>query len=260
MRDLELGRVVRNLRRRLGWRQADCGDRARVHRSTWSNLERGRLEQMSLRTLRACLAVVEVQLELEPRWRGSQMDRLRDEGHATLQAAWQERLQRWGWQAQAEVSFSRYGERGRIDLLAWHPPTRTLLVIEIKTEITDVQEVLGRLDVKVRIAPFTAADRGIRPAAVIPALIVRDGTTNRDRIRRIAPLFSPFRLRGRAAVSWLRHPGAAAAASGLLLFSDLRPANGNRTKAPGRHRMRVRSPALSTRGPRGSATRDAEPA
>lgn len=239
MRDLEVGRVVRALRHRRGWRQVDCGDRARVHRSTWSNLERGRLEQRSLGTLRACLAVMEVRLELDPRWRCSQLDRLRDEGHATLQAAWKERLERWGWHVQAEVSFNRYGDRGRFDLLGWHPPTRSLLVVEVKTEIADVQELLGRLDVKVRVAPFAGSDRGGRaPSVVVPLLIVRDGSTNRGRVNRLAPLFSRFGLRGRAAVGSLRHPGTLPPDAGLLVFSDLRPANGDRAKWAGGHRVR----------------------
>lgn len=47
-----------------------------------------------------------------------------------------------------EVSFSIYGERGVIDLLAWHGPSRTLLVIELKTEVVDAAEMLGVLDRK----------------------------------------------------------------------------------------------------------------
>lgn len=34
-----------------------------------------------------------------------------------------------------EVSFSIYGQRGVIDILAWHAATRSLLVIELKTEM-----------------------------------------------------------------------------------------------------------------------------
>ena len=43
---------------------------------------------------------------------------------------------RWGlWRLSPEVSFSVYGERGIIDVLAWHPKTKILLVIELKTEV-----------------------------------------------------------------------------------------------------------------------------
>jgi Holliday junction resolvase-like predicted endonuclease len=57
-----------------------------------------------------------------------------------------------GWEVRAEVSFSSYGERGAIDLLAWHPETRTLLVIEVKTEIGAVESTLRVHDMKWRLA------------------------------------------------------------------------------------------------------------
>jgi hypothetical protein len=58
-----------------------------------------------------------------------------------------------------------FGERGSIDLLAWHESSRTLLVIELKTELTSVEETLRRHDSKVRLAPGIARERfgWIRP-------------------------------------------------------------------------------------------------
>ncbi|HYM52131.1 MAG TPA: helix-turn-helix domain-containing protein [Candidatus Dormibacteraeota bacterium] len=93
IRDLDLGRVIRALRRRRGWRQEDAALRARIHRSTWSLLERGHVDHLTLSTVRRCLAALEVKLDLQPRWRGAELDRLLDEEDATLQAAWKERLE-----------------------------------------------------------------------------------------------------------------------------------------------------------------------
>ena len=62
-------------------------------------------------------------------------------------------LEAEGWLTAAEVTYSGYGERGSIDLLAFHPATRTLLVVEVKTEIASVEETLRRHDAKVRLAP-----------------------------------------------------------------------------------------------------------
>jgi hypothetical protein len=59
-----------------------------------------------------------------------------------------------------EVSFSIFGERGVIDVLAWHAATRTILVIELKTVIADVNELIGNVDRKRRLAPRVAAERG----------------------------------------------------------------------------------------------------
>jgi transcriptional regulator with XRE-family HTH domain len=229
VRDLELGRLIRALRRRRRWRQEDCAVRAGVHRSTWSLLERGHLDGMPLRTLRRCLAALEVRLDLVPRWRGADLNRLLDERHAALGVGWTTRLRAWRWQVQPEASFSRYGERGRIDLLAWHGETRTLLVVELKTEVVDVQELLGVLDVKVRLAPIVARQLGWGTAAsVVPAIVISDTSTNRRRLQSIDPLFARYALRGRPALSWLRRP--VGAPSGLLIFSVLSSAPTSRVR------------------------------
>jgi len=40
-----------------------------------------------------------------------------------------------GWLVAAEASFNRYGERGSIDVLAFHPADRVVLVVEVKSVI-----------------------------------------------------------------------------------------------------------------------------
>ena len=42
----------------------------------------------------------------------------------------------------------------------WHEPTRSLLVIELKTELVDLQETVGTLDRKVRLATQIAHEQG----------------------------------------------------------------------------------------------------
>ena len=243
MRDLDIGRVARAIRRRKRWRQEDCAQRANVHRSTWSLLERGHLEQMSLAMVRRCLAVLEIRLDLLPRWRGANLDRLLDEGHAALQAFWVRRLTSWGWLVLPEVSFNHYGERGRIDILAWWPALRILLVVEIKTELVDAQALLGSLDVKRRIGPIVAQELGwSEPRHVVAAIFMSRTSTNRDRINRIAPLFVGYELRGRAATSWLRAPDALA--TGLLLLTDAQSRGANRRPSTAPDRVRVAPPSL----------------
>lgn len=73
---------------------------------------------MTTQTLRRCLDALEVSLDLVPRWRGGGLDRLLDQDHAALQAAWADRLRRWKYDVRVETSFNHYGDRGRIDLLA----------------------------------------------------------------------------------------------------------------------------------------------
>jgi len=237
--EVTLGLAVRALRRRRGWRQEDAAREAGVHRSTWSLLERGQLDSLSLPTLRACLRSLEVRLTLSVRWRGSELDRLLDEDHSGLQSSWKARLEGWEYEAVPEASFNHYGDRGRMDLLAWHAATRTLVVVEIKTLIVDAQGLLGPLDTKVRVAAAVARERGWGvPRLVIPALIVLETPTNRRRIARLQPLFGRFALRGRAAVSWLRRP--VGDPGGLLILSDLSGADHRSGRRVGRDRVRLR--------------------
>jgi hypothetical protein len=197
------------------------------------------------------LAALEVRLDVQPRWRGGELERLLDEGHAALQAGWKERLERWGWQARAEVSYNRYGERGRIDLLAWHPSLRILLVVEIKTDVVDAQALLGSLDAKVRLAPFVARGIGWQNAAtVLPALVIADESTNRRRVGRIQPLFTHLTRRGKTGISWLRRPDATG--GGLLIFSILSPAHAGHVRRVGRDRVRARRAHASVKSPASS--------
>ncbi len=161
-----------------------------------------------------------------------------------MEAAWKDRLERWGWIVMAEVSYSRYGERGRIDLLAWHPRLRILIVVEVKTEIVDVQALLGGLDAKTRLGSSVARDLRLgTPALVIPMLLASESSTNRSRIRQVESLFSRFDVRGRRAVRWLRRPDNLVA--GLLVFSDLRPVQATHVKSLGSHRVRGARPDSS---------------
>ena len=58
------------------------------------------------------------------------------------------------------VASAIYGERGVIDILAWHQKTGSLLVIELKTAVADVNELLGTMDRKQRLAAQVAHERG----------------------------------------------------------------------------------------------------
>ena len=66
-------------------------------------------------------------------------------------------LTSFGWQVAVEVSFARSGERGSIDVLAWHPVRRRVLVIEVKSVAADLQATLVGVDRKGRLGPV---DRG----------------------------------------------------------------------------------------------------
>ena len=102
------------------------------------------------------------------------LDRLLDEGHARLVAVMATRLRDLGWEVRLEVTYESGRSSGSIDILAWHPPTSHLLVIEIKTEIPSAEATLRKLDEKVRVASAVAMERfGWSPGRVSRLLVVR---------------------------------------------------------------------------------------
>ncbi|MGH2446229.1 MAG: hypothetical protein ACRDGD_09350 [Candidatus Limnocylindria bacterium] len=146
-------------------------------------------------------------VHVQIRWQGEQLDRLIDAAHAGLQQSVAEALTAMGWAVRVEVSFNHYGDRGRVDILAFHPALRVLLVVEIKSALGDLQETLGRLDVKARLGAQLARDQGWADVAiVIPALVVGDSRNARAIVAEHGALFARYDVRGRAALAWIRHP------------------------------------------------------
>src|SRR5687768_3891120 len=213
------------LRVRQRLTQVALSTRAGVSRQAVSLLECGHARRLKMSTVESILSALGARIDVRVLWNGPEMDRLLDAGHAALGALIKQRLERWGWIVRVEVSYSRYGERGRIDLLAWHAATRILLVVEIKTELVDVQSLLGSLDVKARLARHVAEQFGWEVRSVVPAIAFSEARTTRRHLMRLNTLFDRFNVRGREAVSWLRRPTSTPA--GLLWFvssSDQRSA------------------------------------
>lgn len=158
-----------------------------------------------------------------------------------------ELLQPLGWVVLNEVTFAVFGERGSIDILAWHPPTRTLLVVEVKTEIASAEEMLRRHDVKVRLAPRICRERfGVNPLSVARLLVVEDSTTNRARTVRLGALLGAYPLRGRELRKWLANPTGQV---GGLLFLNTARGGGRRLR-----RDRVRTAPRRGTAPGGEST------
>lgn len=237
-----LGRIARTLRVRQRLTQVALSLRAGVGRQDVSLLECGHGRRLRMGTAEAILSALGARLDVRVLWNGPELDRLLDAGHAALGAVVKRRLERLGWVVRVEVSYSRYGERGRIDLLAWHPATFTLLVVEIKTDLVDIQSLLGSLDVKARLARHVAEQFGWEVRTVIPAIAFGEDRTIRRRLANLDTLFDRFSLRGRACTPWLRRPTDTP--SGLLWFVTV-PAH--RRADPGGRRVRARATAVGRR-------------
>ena len=235
---IRIGLAFRALRIRLGWRQIDLARRTGLSQSTISAIERGRVGSVSLETLVRVAAALGARLDVSVRWRGEQLDRLLDEAHANLVESVVQMLRRRGWEVAVEVSFAVAGERGSIDVLAFHPSSRSLLVIEVKSVVPNSQATLHVLDRKVRLARGIGAARGWEAATVGRLLIVGEGSTAR---RRIARLESTYRSvlpdRGPGVRRWLQRPVGPMAG---LLFVPFMDDGGVRRSTTGVTRVRTR--------------------
>ena len=221
---LRLETTFKALRRRKGWSQARLGHSLGTSQQRVSRLEAD-IRRAPIGLLEAWATELNAYLAVELRVSGERP--LSDANHAALQNRLADLLRGAGWLVATETSFNHYGDRGRIDLLAFHPGLRILLVVEIKTRIQDVQDMLGRLDVKRRIAPMLARDRGWDVAAIVPAFVVREDRTARRRVAEHAALFTNFSLRARAARAWLRRPWMPAP-QGILMFEEVHAARYSR--------------------------------
>jgi transcriptional regulator with XRE-family HTH domain len=215
-----VARAVRTVRLGRGWAQETLADRAGLSDDTISRIERGGLAGVTLGTLVRVVEALGASVHVQIRWRGELLDRLIDTAHAAIQQDVAHMLTRLGWDVRVEVSFNHYGDRGRVDILARHPTVRILAVIEIKSALGDLQDTLGRLDVKVRLGRQLAHELGWSDAvAVVPVLVIGDSRRARGTVSSHPTLFARFTVRGRRAVAWLRHP-ASPMPDGLLWFAS----------------------------------------
>jgi transcriptional regulator with XRE-family HTH domain len=210
MDDVTAGRAIRVVRRRLGLTQEQLAAACGLSQGAVSRAERGHIDTLSLRTIRAIATRLEMRAEILLRWRGGELDRLLSRRHSALH----EEVARMfatlsDWEPHPEVTFSIWGERGWVDVLAWHPSRRILLVIELKTDIVDIQDLIGRVDMKVRLAPEIAKRAGFdwTPTVVAAWVVVSPGRTNERRLATHATVLrTAFPADGRAIRRWLRDP------------------------------------------------------
>jgi transcriptional regulator with XRE-family HTH domain len=163
-------------------RNSVSADAVRVSRGVIGRIERGRADRVPVHVLVRVAAALGGTVTVRLLWQGEGLDRLLDSAHADLTERMLSRLRSLGWEIATEVSFNIRGERGTIDILAFHPPTGSLLVIEIKSVVPDLQAKLGVLDRKVRLAADIARERGWLVRSVSRLLVLPDDRTARRRV------------------------------------------------------------------------------
>jgi transcriptional regulator with XRE-family HTH domain len=165
MDDVVQGRICRALRRRLSLTQRQLGRRAGLSQQAVSLVERGHGSRLSGVAMRGLFGALDARWEPIVCWRGGDLDRFLDARHAQLVGMAVNLLRSLGWEVEVEVTYSSFGERGSIDILAWWPFARIALVVEIKSELASVEATLRKLDEKVRLTIDSIADSVWRTAA-----------------------------------------------------------------------------------------------
>jgi transcriptional regulator with XRE-family HTH domain len=216
---VRLGLAFRALRRRRGWTQDQLGERADVSRGAIQRVERGGAEAFTGALLRKLAVALGARFEQRLLWQGEALDRLLDADHARLVEvviAW---LRSEGWDVMPEATFAIAGERGSIDVLAFHPASGTLLVVEVKTVVPDMQAMLAGIDRKARVAVNVARSRGWHASAVARILVLPGDRTSRRRVEQhAATLDAALPARTREVRRWVSRPSGPLA--GILFLPD----------------------------------------
>jgi transcriptional regulator with XRE-family HTH domain len=236
-----IGRGLRAIRIRANATQQKVAEGARVPRAVVACVERGDFARVRVGQLLSIALELKADIDVVLRWNGTELDRLLNAGHSAMHELVVGTLTAAAWDVVPERSFSIWGERGVIDLLAWHAETRTLLIVELKTEIVEVQRLIGTVDRYRRLAPHVVRDLGWEPLTVGVWVAVAESPTNRRRLgEHAAVIRAAFPSDGRTVTGWLRGPSGSLRALSFLSDAGL----ANRTAArSSRRRVRVASRA-----------------
>jgi len=178
------GASVRAVRVSLGLRQRELARRIGRTQSRLSLIERGRILGLSIAEAEAICealgATFVLGIEAPVLVAGP---RQRDAAHARCVAYVARRLARDGWIVQREVPVGTPGRPGWIDVLAFNPETRVLLVIEVKTELVDFGGLERQLGWYVREARRAARRYAWVPISVEPVALLLATQLNDERVR-----------------------------------------------------------------------------
>ena len=136
--------------------------------------------------------------------------RQRDLVHARSIAYVERRLRAAGWETAREVEIVQARSHGWIDIVAFHPRSESLLVIEIKTRLVDLGSVERQVGWYARAASDVARRTGWMPRRIVTWLLVL-ASAEVDRVIAINNqlLGAAFPMRAREMLEWLsdgRHP------------------------------------------------------
>ncbi len=169
---LEIAATVLRARRARRWTQRRLSAVSGVSQPMISEVERALVPDLPIATTIRLLSALDVRIELRMFAPTAAAPPVRDRAHSRCVGYVARRLEGAGWLVATEVEAGDERWRGFIDLLAFHPVERILLVLEIKTDLDDIGAVDRQLGGYERHAWAAAQALGWRPRAVTGALLL----------------------------------------------------------------------------------------
>lgn len=184
-----VGETVRATRIDAAWSQRELSRRSGVSQAQICRIERGRCPDLQFSALDRLFVALGIRY-----WLGMEGPRLArqpsDFVHARCSAYTGRRLVTGGWLVEREVEVGGDRARGWIDILAYHPESGVLLVIEVKTEIVDIGAIERTMNWYEREAWLATRRFGWQPRWVGTALLILDTRANEERVRSLASVFA----------------------------------------------------------------------
>ena len=194
-----VGTAIADIRGAIGWTQEELGARVGQTQGWVSRVENGRVADLTFATAERLLGAMGARLvvTVDAPYLADRR-RQRDPAHSRMSAYVAARLVRHGWQVVTEVEVGGDRSRGWIDVLAHHPATGMLLVIELKTEIHDLSAIQRSLGWYEREAWRAARRQGWRPRQMTGCLLLLATEVNDTRAAENRDVLgSEFRSRAR---------------------------------------------------------------
>jgi transcriptional regulator with XRE-family HTH domain len=177
----DVGRTIHDVRVSLGWSQHELARRSGVSQSRISRIERGVLIDLRISVIDRLFVTLGVRY-----WIGTEEPQVSrppvDQVHARCSGYAARRLISGSWLVEREVEVGGDRSRGWIDILAFHERSRSLLVIEVKTEIHDIGAIERTINWYRRESLGAARRFGWHPARILSALLVLQSNVNDRRI------------------------------------------------------------------------------
>jgi transcriptional regulator with XRE-family HTH domain len=158
-------------RRARGWTQRRLARVAGTSQTLISAIERCAEPELPMATAVRVLRALDIPFDLRLATPLSTRP-VRDAAHARCVAYAARRLEAHGFVVKTEVEVGGPGWFGSIDVLAYHPGSHILFVIDVKTELLDLGELQRQLTRYERVAWDVARALGWRPRSVTGVVLV----------------------------------------------------------------------------------------